>query len=52
MAELSKTRKELKAVKDILAKEKLNQVKASDTEPGMLIASKSLMTTSPRIIKY
>ena len=34
MAELSKTRKELKAVKDILAKEKLNQVKPTDTEQG------------------
>ena len=35
MADLSKTRKELKAVKDILAKEKLNQVKPTETEPGM-----------------
>ena len=34
MAELSKTRKELKAVKDILAKEKLNQVKPTETEAG------------------
>ena len=38
MAELSKTRKDLKAVKDVLAKEKLNPVKPVDAEPGWFFA--------------